>query len=226
MVASAPAPAKSAPNRSPRSTPAPPPCLAHHIARHQSSNWSLRFVKVCASSSTCLKGMRWRLATVAPARSGRCLRFADHPSRRIRHVWLVQCQVRRVRRERTLLEDPVLFPGEPGTYRLPELTEGVDTYCWAHNETSTGVAAPIRRVAGSREAWCLDRHRRHQRSRRFACGHQPDRRLLLLTAEGLRCRWRSVGRHPLPPKLSIVRQASNQALIWKAHIAGCRRSSR
>ena len=40
------------------------------------------------------------------------------------------------------LEDPVLFPGEPGTYRLPELTEGVDTYCWAHNETSTGVAAP------------------------------------------------------------------------------------
>lgn len=33
---------------------------------------------------------------------GDCLRFADHPSRRIRHVWLVQCQVRRVRRERTL----------------------------------------------------------------------------------------------------------------------------
>ena len=27
--------------------------------------------EVCASSSTCLKGMRWRLATVAPARSGR-----------------------------------------------------------------------------------------------------------------------------------------------------------
>ena len=53
------------------------------------------------------------------------------------------------------LEDPVLFPGEPGTYRLPELTEGVDTYCWAHNETSTGVAAPIHRVAGSREAGAL-----------------------------------------------------------------------
>ena len=49
----------------------------------------------------------------------------------------------------------MLFPGEPGTYRLPELTEGVDTYCWAHNETSTGVAAPIRRVAGSREAGAL-----------------------------------------------------------------------
>lgn len=46
-------------------------------------------------------------------------------------------------------------PASPGTYRLPELTEGVDTYCWAHNETSTGVAAPIRRVAGSREAGAL-----------------------------------------------------------------------
>lgn len=53
------------------------------------------------------------------------------------------------------LERPIIFEGEPGTYRLPELTEGVDTYCWAHNETSTGVAAPIRRVPGSREAGAL-----------------------------------------------------------------------
>ncbi|MBM6699795.1 phosphoserine transaminase [Bifidobacterium pullorum subsp. saeculare] len=49
------------------------------------------------------------------------------------------------------LEDPVRFEGEPGTYRLPELTDGVDAYCWAHNETSTGVAAPVRRVPGSLE---------------------------------------------------------------------------
>ena len=38
---------------------------------HRQAPVKLRFVKVCASSSTCLKGMRWRLATVAPARSGR-----------------------------------------------------------------------------------------------------------------------------------------------------------
>ena len=110
------------------------------------------------------------------------------------------------------LEDPVLFPGEPGTYRLPELTEGVDTYCWAHNETSTGVAAPIRRVAGSREAGSLTvidgttsttSHRRRPSVPMAVCGSPSS-----------------------PPKLSIVRQASNQALIWKAHIAGCRRSSR
>ena len=123
------------------------------------------------------------------------------------------------------LEDPVLFPGEPGTYRLPELTEGVDTYCWAHNETSTGVAAPIRRVAGSREAGALT-----------VIDGTPQRALCLWTS----ARPTSTTSHrrrpsvPMavcgspssPPKLSIVRQASNQALIWKAHIAGCRRSSR
>ena len=53
------------------------------------------------------------------------------------------------------LESPVMFKGEPGTYRLPELTDGVDAYCWAHNETSTGVMAPVRRVEGSREQGAL-----------------------------------------------------------------------
>ena len=47
------------------------------------------------------------------------------------------------------LEDPVVYEGEPGTYCLPEYTEYVDAYCWAHNETSTGVAAPVRRIEGS-----------------------------------------------------------------------------
>ncbi|KAB8294547.1 phosphoserine transaminase [Bifidobacterium avesanii] len=47
------------------------------------------------------------------------------------------------------LEPPVIYEGEPGTCRLPEYTEGVDAYCWAHDETSTGVEAPIRRVPGS-----------------------------------------------------------------------------
>lgn len=53
------------------------------------------------------------------------------------------------------LEDPVIYEGEPGTYRLPELTEYVDAYCWAHNETSTGVAAPVRRIEGSVEQGAL-----------------------------------------------------------------------
>ena len=53
------------------------------------------------------------------------------------------------------LEEPVIYQGEPGTYRLPEFTEGVDAYCWAHNETSTGVAAPVTRVPGSLEQQAL-----------------------------------------------------------------------
>ena len=53
------------------------------------------------------------------------------------------------------LEEPVRFTGEPGTWRLPEYTDGVDAYCWAQNETSTGVAAPVQRVAGSRTQGAL-----------------------------------------------------------------------
>ena len=53
------------------------------------------------------------------------------------------------------LEKPVIFEGEPGTWRLPEPTEGVDAYCWAHNETSTGVAAPVKRITGTSEQGAL-----------------------------------------------------------------------
>lgn len=53
------------------------------------------------------------------------------------------------------LEDPVVYRCEPGDCRLPEYTEYVDAYCWAHNETSTGVAAPVHRVAGSLEQGAL-----------------------------------------------------------------------
>ena len=53
------------------------------------------------------------------------------------------------------LEDPIVFESEPGTYRVPERTEYVDTYCWAQNETSTGVQAPVYRIDGSREQGAL-----------------------------------------------------------------------
>lgn len=53
------------------------------------------------------------------------------------------------------LENPVVYEGEAGTYRLPERTAYVDAYCWAHNETSTGVSAPVQRVEGSVEQGAL-----------------------------------------------------------------------
>jgi phosphoserine aminotransferase len=47
--------------------------------------------------------------------------------------------------EAPFLRDPVVTTGEPGTLALPKATDGVDVYAWAHNETSTGVMAPVTR---------------------------------------------------------------------------------
>jgi phosphoserine aminotransferase len=42
-----------------------------------------------------------------------------------------------------------IVTGEPGTLPSTHATAGVDAYAWAHNETSTGVMAPVRRVEGA-----------------------------------------------------------------------------
>ncbi len=47
------------------------------------------------------------------------------------------------------LADPSVITGEPGTLPVPVAEAGVDSYAWPHNETSTGVMAPVRRVAGA-----------------------------------------------------------------------------
>jgi phosphoserine aminotransferase len=47
------------------------------------------------------------------------------------------------------LGEPTVVRGEPGTCPVPAAEAGVDCYAWAHNETSTGVMAPVQRVAGA-----------------------------------------------------------------------------
>jgi phosphoserine aminotransferase len=47
------------------------------------------------------------------------------------------------------LDDPTVIASEPGTRPEPRAEQGVDTYAWAHNETSTAVMAPVQRVAGA-----------------------------------------------------------------------------
>jgi phosphoserine aminotransferase len=42
-----------------------------------------------------------------------------------------------------------VIASDPGTRPEPKAEEGVDAYAWAHNETSTGVMAPVRRVEGA-----------------------------------------------------------------------------
>jgi phosphoserine aminotransferase len=44
-----------------------------------------------------------------------------------------------------------IIKGEPGTLSTPEAEAGVDVYAWPHNETSTGVMAPVKRVKGADE---------------------------------------------------------------------------
>ena len=47
------------------------------------------------------------------------------------------------------LKDPQRIETEPGTHPVAVATEGIDLYALTHNETSTGVAMPIERPAGT-----------------------------------------------------------------------------
>src|ERR671920_1757298 len=51
--------------------------------------------------------------------------------------------------EAPFLDDPVIATADPGSLALPKGQAGVDVYGWAHNETSTGVMAPVTRPAGA-----------------------------------------------------------------------------
>jgi phosphoserine aminotransferase len=47
------------------------------------------------------------------------------------------------------LGDPTVITSDPGTRPEPRAEAGIDAYAWAHNETSTGVMAPVHRVEGA-----------------------------------------------------------------------------
>ncbi|WP_394326583.1 phosphoserine transaminase [Nocardiopsis trehalosi] len=47
------------------------------------------------------------------------------------------------------LADPSVIATDPGTHGEARAEAGIDAYALTHNETSTGVAAPIRRVPGA-----------------------------------------------------------------------------
>ncbi|MEJ7708122.1 MAG: phosphoserine transaminase [Nocardioidaceae bacterium] len=47
------------------------------------------------------------------------------------------------------LENPTVIEAEPGTCPKLYAEPDVDVYAWPHNETSTGVMAPVRRVGGA-----------------------------------------------------------------------------
>ncbi len=49
------------------------------------------------------------------------------------------------------LADPSIIKSDPGTHPSPQAEPGIDAYALTHNETSTGVAMPIRRVPAADE---------------------------------------------------------------------------
>ncbi|QPP08219.1 phosphoserine transaminase [Streptomyces bathyalis] len=49
------------------------------------------------------------------------------------------------------LGEPTVIESEPGTHPAARAEAGTDVYAFTHNETSTGVAMPIARVAGADE---------------------------------------------------------------------------
>jgi phosphoserine aminotransferase len=53
------------------------------------------------------------------------------------------------------LDAPTVIESPPGTHPLPRAEDGVDAYALTHNETSTGVAMPVGRVADAGEALVL-----------------------------------------------------------------------
>lgn len=54
------------------------------------------------------------------------------------------------------LEAPDVRKAEPGSLTVAEAVDGVDVYAWPHNETSTGVAAPIQRIVAEGALTVID----------------------------------------------------------------------
>jgi phosphoserine aminotransferase len=52
-------------------------------------------------------------------------------------------------KEAPFLSDPTVIKSEPGSHPTAVAEAGIDTYALTHNETSTGVAMPIKRPAGT-----------------------------------------------------------------------------
>jgi len=68
----------------------------------------------------------------------------------------------------TWLDDPTVIASPPGTHPVPSGETGVDTYALTHNETSTGVAMPVRRVPGAIDRPTAKPGRSSDRPRRAA----------------------------------------------------------
>ena len=58
-------------------------------------------------------------------------------------------------KEAPFLDEPTVIKAEPGSHPVAQAEAGVDVYALTHNETSTGVMAPIKRPTGTDGALVL-----------------------------------------------------------------------
>jgi phosphoserine aminotransferase len=74
--------------------------------------------------------------------------------RRSQHVTIGEFSAKfaAVTRGAPFLDEPSLRSAAPGTAAYPEYEDGIDSYAWPQNETSTGVMLDVRRLAGAAQA--------------------------------------------------------------------------
>ncbi len=108
--------------------------------------------------------------------------------------------------------------------RVEAAEGGVDVLAWAHNETSTGVMAPV--VPARRRRRCAGRDRRDLGRGRPAGRRLSCRCLLLRAAEELRRRWRSVDRAAQPRRTGADRARCTPPSAGSRHSSRCTRRLR
>ena len=152
--------------RSPRSAAR---CSARRTARRRSRTWSARVREGLRSLFDLPEGYEvvlgnggatafWDIAAFGLVRDrAQHLTFGEFSSK-----------FATVTQNAPFLGEPTVISSEPGHRSpSPRAEAGIDVYAWAHNETSTGVMAPVQRVAGRRRRRARPR-RRHLRRRRPA----------------------------------------------------------
>jgi phosphoserine aminotransferase len=87
----------------------------------------------------------WEVATFGLIRDrAQCASFGEFGAKLAKAV-----------KDAPFLGEPTVRKAEPGSAPALAAEAGVDAYCTPHNETSTGVAVPVRRVAGDPGALML-----------------------------------------------------------------------
>ena len=169
-----------------------PPSSAPRTARPRSRTSSAACAPASASSSALPDGYEVVLG------NGGSTAFWDAAAFGLIERRSQNLRLRRVRRASSPRPQPprgsrrphVRQAPTPARAATPEAVDGVDVYAWPHNETSTGVMAPVTRVAG--DAGALTVVDATSAAGGIDFDARRDRRLLLRPAEELR-----LGRRPL-----------------------------